>query len=128
MLTYKSKSFRQGGVFRHNIIKSFKEGDLLRWITALLSRILPEMRNIVRKMNRIETEFRTDQDSYNWNKIKSVHEYLAKDSIDKKSPFTQLYNVLKVGDFETASKLHVEMYDKIDELKQLYDEYGKNMI
>ena len=85
------------------------------------------MRNIVRKAHRIETDFRTDQDSYNWNKIKAAREELAKDSIDKKSLFTRLSNALKSEDFSTASKLQVEMYDKVEELKQLYDEYSKNM-
>ena len=124
----KVKVISAGGALRPQIIKSFKEGALLRWKTELLSRILPEMRNIVRKAHRIETDFRTDQDSYNWNKIKSVREYLAKDSIENKSLFTRLSNALKTSDFETASKLQVEMYDKIEELKQLYDEYAKNMI
>ncbi|MBR5913519.1 MAG: glutamine synthetase [Selenomonadaceae bacterium] len=124
----KVKVITAGGALRPQIIKSFRAGALLRWKTELIARILPEMRDIVRKAHRIETDFRTDQDSYNWNKIKEVREYLAKDSIDKKSLFTRLSNVLKNGDFSTASKLQVEMYDKIEELKQLYDEYGKNMI
>lgn len=123
----KVKVITSGGALRPKIIKSFKEGALLRWKTELLARILPEMRNIVRKAHRIETDFRTDQDSYNWNKIKAAREYLAKDSIDKKSLFTRLSKSLTDGDFATASKLQVEMYDKIEELKQLYDEYSKNM-
>ena len=123
----KVKVITAGGALRPQIIKSFREGALIRWKTELIARILPEMRNIVRKAHRIETDFRTDQDSYNWNKIKTVREFLAKDSIDKKSLFTQLTKALNNGDFATASKLQVEMYDKIEELKQLYDEYAKNM-
>ncbi|MBR6014136.1 MAG: glutamine synthetase [Selenomonadaceae bacterium] len=123
----KVKVITAGGALRPQIIKSFKEGALLRWKTELIARILPEMRDIVRKAHRIETDFRTDQDSYNWNKIKSAREELAKDSIDKKSLFTRLTTALNSGDFSTASKLQVEMYDKIEELKKLYDEYAKNM-
>ena len=117
-----------GGALRTQIIKSFKEGALLRWKTELISRILPEMRKVVSKAHRIETDFRTDQDSYNWNKIKTMREFLAKDSIDKKSLFTRLTEALMSGDFANASKLQVEMYDKIEELKKLYDEYSKNII
>ena len=63
-----------------------------------------------------------------WNKIKDLREYLAKDAIDKKSLFTRLTNALNSGDFATASKLQVETYNKIEELKQLYDEYVRNNI
>ena len=31
-------------------------------------------------------------------------------------------------DYATASGLQVEMYDKVEELKALYDAYAKNMI
>ena len=124
----KVKVITAGGALRTQIIKSFKAGALLRWKTELIARILPEMRNIVRKAQIIESNSRTDQDSYNWNKLKDVRDYLAKDSIDKKSLFTRLTNALNSGDFATASKLQVEMYDKIEELKHLNDEYIKNNI
>lgn len=124
----KVKIITAGGALRPQIIKSFREGALLRWKTEIIARILPEMRDIVRKAQLIESPYRTDQDSYNWNKLKAAREYLAKDSIDKKSLFTRLTNALNSGDFATASKLQIEMYDKIEELKQLYDEYVKNNI
>ena len=124
----KVKVITAGGALRPQIIKSFREGALLRWKTEIIARILPEMRDIVRKAQLIESPYRTDQDSYNWNKLKAAREYLAKDSIDKKSLFTRLTNALNSGDFATASKLQVELYDKIEELKQLYDEYVKNNI
>ena len=123
----KVKVITAGGSLRPQIIKSFREGALLRWKTELIARILPEMRDVVRKAHRIETDFRTDQDSYNWNKIKAAREFLAKDSIDKKSLFTRLTKALTDGDFATASKLQVEMYDKVEELKSLYADYAKNM-
>lgn len=124
----KVKVITAGGALRSQIIKSFKAGALLRWKTELLSRILPEMRNVIRKAHIIESNYRTDQDSYNWNKLKDAREYLAKDSIDKKSLFTRLANSLNNGDFATASKLQVEMYDKIELFKHLHEEYVKNNI
>lgn len=124
----KVKVITAGGALRTQIIKSFKAGALLRWKTEIIARILPEMRNIVRKAQLIESNSRTDQDSYNWNKLKDAREYLAKDSIDKKSLFTRLTNALNGDDFATASKLQVEMYDKIEELKRLHEEYVRNNI
>jgi len=124
----KAKVITAGDALRSQIIKSFREGALLRWKTEIIARILPEMRDIVRSAQLIESPYRTDQDSYNWNKLKAAREFLAKDSIEKKSLFTRLTNALNSGDFATASKLQVEMYDKIEELKQLHDEYVKNNI
>jgi glutamine synthetase len=82
----------------------------------------------VRKLKEVESSFVTDQDAYNWNKINAIRTYLAKDSIDEKSLFTLLITALNEGDYATASGLQVEMYDKMEELKALYDSYVKNMI
>ena len=82
----------------------------------------------MRKAKEVQATFVTDQDSYNWNKINGIRSYLAKDSIDEKSLFTLLIKALNEGDYAVASGLQVEMYDKIEELKALYDAYIKNMI
>jgi len=117
-----------GGALHERIINAFRDGALLRWKTELISRILPELRAIVRKAKKIDAEFVTDLDAYNWNKIFLLRAALAKDSIDEKSLFTRLINALNSGEFELASRLQVEIYDKIEELKALYDAYEKNII
>ena len=124
----KVKVITSGGALQERIINSFKEAALLRWKTEWIARILPELRTIVRKAKKIDTPFVTDQDSYNWNKIFKLRAELAKDSIDEKSLFTQTINALNSGDFDKASDLQVEIYDKIEELKALYDAYEKNII
>ncbi len=117
-----------GGALQERIINAFREGALLRWKTELISRILPELRGTVRKAKKIEAAFVTDLDAYNWNKIFQLRSELAKDSIDEKSLFTRLINALNAGEYERASLLQVTIYDKIEELKALYDAYEKNII
>ncbi len=117
-----------GGALTDRLIESFEEGALLRWKTELIARIIPANRTIVRNAQEIISDEVTDQDSYNWTKISNLRNYLAKDSIDEKSLFTLLINALNEGDYATASGLQVEMYDKVEELKALYDAYEKNMI
>ena len=117
-----------GGALQERIIAAFRDGALLRWKTELISRILPELRDIVRKAKKIDAEFVTDLDAYNWNKIFLLRAALAKDSIDEKSLFTRLINALHAGEYATASHLQVEIYEKIEELKALYDAYEKNII
>ena len=124
----KVKIISSGGALQEKIIASFREGALLRWKTELISRILPEMRTLVRKAQKIDSTFVTDQDAYNWNKIFNLRAELAKDSIDQKSLFTRLINALAAGNYDDASTIQIEIYNKVEELKALYDAYEKNMI
>lgn len=117
-----------GGALRDQIINAFVDGELIRWKTELVSRIIPENRALISSFQEIKSAYVTDEDSYNWNKINRIRYYLAKDSIDQKSLFTQLINALNSGDYATASGLQVEMYDKMEELKALYASYKANMI
>ena len=118
----------KGGALRQQIIDAFKAGALLRWKTELISRIIPENRDTIRKTKEISSSYVTDQDAYNWNKIEELRDYLAKDRIDRKSLFTLLITALESGDYAQASGLQVEMYEKMEELHSLYDAYVKNMI
>jgi len=124
----KVKIISGGGALQEKIIAAFREGALLRWKTELISRILPELRSFVRKAKKIDAPFVTDQDAYNWNKIFLLRAELAKDSIDEKSLFTRLINALVSEKYDKASKLQVEIYEKIEELRALYDAYEKNII
>lgn len=124
----KVKIISSGGALREKIICAFRDGALLRWKTELISRILPELRTMVRKAKKIDAAFLTDRDAYNWNKIFMLRAELAKDSMDQKSLFTRLIEALETGKYDKASKLQVEIYAKIEEMKLLYDAYEKNMI
>ena len=113
---------------REQIIDSFSAGALLRWKTELISRIIPENRDIVRHCSFIVSEFTTDKDEVNWARVQSLREYLAKDGIEEKSLFTRLVNALNAEEYAMASRLQLEMYDKIAELRECYDIYNKNII
>ena len=117
-----------GNTLRPQIIESFRTGALLRWKIELISRIIPEYRDLVRRMKEIKSDFLTDQDAYMWNKIHDLRIYLAKDTIDDKALFSLLIKALNEGDYRVASALQLEMNAKIEELKELYDCYKKNMI
>ncbi|WP_177505865.1 type I glutamate--ammonia ligase [Anaerosinus sp.] len=117
-----------GGALREEIISAFVAGALTRWKTELISRIIPENLSIIRACKEVDSDFYTDQDVFNWTKVNELRCYLAKDSIEEKSLFTLISSALVEGDFATASGLQVEMYDKVQELKALYEVYKRNII
>ena len=80
----KRKVLTASGALRDQIIDAFVNGELIRWKTELISRIIPENRALISKFKEIKSAYVTDEDSYNWNKINRYRYYLAKDSIDQK--------------------------------------------
>ena len=128
MYPEKKSVITASGALRDEIIDAFRAGALLRWKTELISRIIPENRDIVRAAKELSGTITTDKDAHDWQTINTLRIDLAKDSIDKKSLFTRIIDALADGDYGTASSLQVVMYDKVEKLKALYDAYKKNMI
>ena len=124
----KKDVFTASGALREEIINAFVAGALTRWKTELISRIIPENLNIVRAAKKVHDVGSNDHDCYMWAKVNELRQYLAKDTIDVKSLFSLVEEALNDGDYETASALQIEMYDRIEELKVMYAEYKKNII
>ena len=51
-----------------------------------------------------------------------------KDTYNSKSLFTRVREAAKEKDYETLSQLQKEMAEKMSELKELYNDYKKNLI
>lgn len=125
----KVKVLKAGDILRQNIIDGFVSGALLRWKTEILNNIIPDNLEAVRNTVKLHSaENGTDVDDKNWSEINALRIYLAKDSSAQKSLFTRLRDAITDSDYATASALQVEMAEKVEELKGLYDAYKKNMI
>ena len=66
-------------------------------------------------------------DEVAWDNINNLKHYLMKDTMSKKSLFTQIKEAIESKDYELASKLQIEMKDKMKEVQHLYIQYQKNI-
>ena len=125
----KLKIFTQGGVMDELTLLSFTEATLSQWATELYNRIIPNTMDFVRECRKLEGDIEyTDYDSENWAKIQDLRAYLGKDKIKEKSLLSRVKAALDDKDYEKASKLQIEMYDKVSELSEMYTLYRKNLL
>ena len=125
----KTEVIKKGNILRQEIINAFVSGALVRWSTELLKRIIPENLGIVKAAKPLhDMNTAVDYDLYLWDKINALRFELAKDTIDQKSIFTRIKNAILSDDHYTASALQIEMYSKVEQLKELYSQYKKNII
>ncbi|GAB6086634.1 type I glutamate--ammonia ligase [Alkaliphilus crotonatoxidans] len=118
-----------GKCFDEAILSSYQVATLDQWVTEILGRIIPNNAAIVRSCKRLhDADHATDIDVVNWEKINSLRNYLMKDSLERKSLFTQIRDALEGKNYELASQLQIEMAEKITLLKQLYIIYKRNLL
>ena len=66
-------------------------------------------------------------DEVMWNSIADIKFNVMKDTLTKKSLFTQIKEALEVKDYARASNLQLELKANMEEIQQLYVRYKKNI-
>jgi glutamine synthetase len=126
--SYKLDSLKSGDVFTDKIINSFKTGSLDKWSKELRDRIIEDNRGIIRECRKLHVNDSMDViDEVLWNKVEELRHYLMKDTLTKKSLFTQIKDALEIENYELASNLQLEMKSKMKEIQRLYIQYNKNL-
>lgn len=124
----KIESLIQGDVFTEKIIDSFKTGAIDKWKKELKNRIIQDNIDIIRSLKKLhDTDDMNTLDEVAWDNINNIKHYLMKDTMSKKSLFTQIKEAIESKDYELASKLQIEMKDKMKEVQHLYIQYQKNI-
>lgn len=126
--SYKIESLIQGDVFTEKIINSFKTGAIDKWKKELKNRIIQDNIDIIRSLKKLhDTDDMNTLDEVAWDNINNLKHYLMKDTMSKKSLFTQIKEAIESKDYELASNLQIEMKDKMKEVQHLYIQYQKNI-
>ncbi len=115
------------GVITPISLESYKESILSQWKTELHNRIIPNYMDEVRECVKLHGDDATDYDVDNWKEIHRLKVYIAKDSIESKGLLTRAREALDENDFALASDLQIELSQKMEQLRNLYLLYKRNL-
>ena len=116
-------------VFNEEIINSFKLSVIKKWKEELAKRIITEYTNEIRDFKPIHIAERAlDNDLTAWAKINEIRKYIAKDSTHYDCLFTRIKKALEEENYKEASDLSIELEDKIEKLRKMYNNYIKNIL
>ena len=99
-----------------------------KWKKELSNRIIDDAMDSIRSYSKLhEKENRDALDEVMWNSIADIKFNVMKDTLTKKSLFTQIKEALEVKDYARASNLQLELKANMEEIQQLYVRYKKNI-
>lgn len=129
--TFKDKLsiLQRNSSFTDQIIESFKIAAMERWATEIEHRVMNNYSNQIRGYRVLHAlDKAQDLDISNWNEINKLRYYLMKDTFNSKCLFTRTKNAFRDGDYKLASKLYLEIEEKMTILRELYSTYEKNLL
>lgn len=125
----KVKVLEEGNVLNSKLINSYKTAITNKWLLEVEHRIIPNFTEEIRQMRALhDSDKASDIDVSNWNKIRDLRILLAKDSYNQESIFTSIRNAIKNKDYAKVSTLQLEMYNKMDEIRNNYRRYKRNLL
>ena len=125
----KLKALKRNNVFTDEIINSFKLAFIERWTTEITHRVLKNYVNEIRSFKALHSLDRClDLDISNWTKIHNLRIELMKDTYTDKSLFSKVKEAFANEDYADASRLYLEVEDKMNVLRNLYSIYTKNLL
>ena len=126
----KLSTLYQGGIFNEKIINSYYLAVLKRWTTEINNRILPQSAKLLKNFQPIHigNALMNSSDEKKWLEIIELKLDLLKDSETKTSLFSRLRDAIKVGDYDLAASLQIEIQGKMKILKDMYTLYKRNII
>ena len=99
-----------------------------RPIRELKNRVIPDAMDTLRSCSKVHSDLDcVDYDRHNWEKIQRLRSKLGRDTMDGRCLMTRIIDALNNKDYETASRLQVELLTQVEELVNLYITYKKNL-
>ena len=125
---HKLNSLKQGDVFTDIIIDSFKTGAIYKWKEELKNRIIEKHMETIRNCVRLHQKENMDAlDEVMWKSISDIKFNVMKDTLTKKSLFTQIKEAIDLKEYQTVSNLQLELKENMQQIQQLYIQYKKNI-
>lgn len=116
-------------VIGDKIINSFRLGTKTRWLTEINNRIIANYSDEIRSYKMLHSVDKAlDLDMSYWQQINALRQYIMKDTYARKSLFTKIREFTKLEKYKEISNLQIEMDIKMNELRELYSTYTKNLL
>ncbi len=125
----KAKVLFRDSVFSTVDLASFKAAALDSWVRELHDRIVPELRDRVRRCVMLHDPADcTDLDEERFAAVRSMACEIARDSSTRISLLTRLSRALEDKDYKAASDLQLLTMEKVQALEAVSAEYCRNII
>jgi len=125
---HKLEALMAGQVFTPKILASYIAGIQGYWTFELENRVLQEYTEIIRHAIKLDQTSTNDLDVVQWEAIQQLRLDLMKDSMAKKSLFSQIRLAIDSRDFDQVSAMQVTIQEKINLLKKQYATYKLNVL
>ncbi len=109
------------------ILASYRAQMIYKWAMEYHERYILNTMDLLRDCIKLHADESNDYDSGNWEAISRLKEEIGRETNSRASLLMLARNAIDAEDYEELSRLEILIEEKLDELRELYGKYSRNI-
>ncbi|MBR2675112.1 MAG: glutamine synthetase [Mogibacterium sp.] len=109
------------------ILRSYREQMILKWSMEYHDRYIPNTMDLLRDCVRLHDDDSNKYDADNWNRVSELRSLVGREENDRVSLLMKARLAIDSHDYTELSRLELEIEEKLEELREVYDRYRRNI-
>lgn len=117
-----------GKDFMEMTLRSFREQMILKWSMEYHDRYIPNTMDFLRSCEKMHEIGINDYDDANWVKCSGLKSLIGREENNSESLLMKARKAIDAVDYPELSKLEIVIEEKINELRESYAKYRRNIL
>ena len=109
------------------ILRSYREQMILKWSMEYHDRYIPNTMDLLRGCVKLHDDESNEYDVSNWNRTNELRSVVGREENGRTSLLMQARMAIDTRNYAELSRLELEIEDKLEELREVYDRYCRNI-
>jgi glutamine synthetase len=109
------------------ILRSYREQMILKWSIEYHDRYIENTMEFLRSCVRLHDDDTNEYDRNNWEVIAELKDLIGHEINGRASLLMMARNAIDAADYEELSRLEIMIEEKLEELREAYNKYRRNI-
>jgi glutamine synthetase len=109
------------------ILRSYREQMVMKWTMEYHDRYIPNNMEVLRGCVRLHEDDNNEYDHNNWQRISYLKNMIGHEEKDRPSLLMQARTAIEMINYEELSRLEIEIEERLEELRDVYNQYRMNI-
>lgn len=108
-------------------LRSYREQMILKWSMEYHDRYIPNTMDVLRSCVKLHEDDSNEYDSVNWTKIAGLKSLIGHEEKGRESLLMKARKAIEAADYTELSRYENEIEEKLEELRDVYARYRRNI-
>lgn len=109
------------------ILASYREQMITKWTMEYHERYIINTMDFLKRAGKLHELGSNEYDDINWKQVSDLKDEIGRETVERESLLMKARKAIESESYEELSKYEVLIEEKLDELRELYGKYSRNI-